>query len=257
MEVVDTRYGKLISSRNDKYLGKGLFKYGEFSEGEVRLFRKIIKPHHVVCDVGANIGAHTLALSRIAGCVLSFEPNPTLFNCMAGMIVLNDLKNVYAQQAGISDKEGAMAYMDIDFDIHNNFGAHHLEKFEGTRGVRVFPLEVPCHFVKIDVEGMEVQVLKGAAPMIRECKPAIYVEADRVDRFEELYSTLKDLGYYAYWHTPQLFNPDNFYGDKENIFGEIASFNLICSTEKVPNWEVACSTVDKHPSVSGFATLNI
>lgn len=257
MEVFDTRYGKLISSRHDKYIGTGLAKYGEFSEGEVRLFRRIIQPHHIVCDVGANIGAHSLAFSQIAGCVLAFEPHPILFNCLAGMIALNDLRNVYAQQVGISDHEGVMAFQAVDFWIDNNFGAHHLEEFKGERGVNIVKLETPCHFVKIDVEGMETEVLKGAADMLKDCKPALYIEADRVNRFEELHDTIKSLGYYAYWHTPALFNPDNFYGDKENIFGEVASFNLICSTERVPNWEEAVGAADAHPSVSGFSTLNI
>lgn len=258
MEVVDTRYGKLIASRKDKYLGKGLFKYGEFSEGEVELFRKIIQKNHIVCDVGANLGAHTLVFSQLAAHVFSFEPLPTIFNCLAGMVALNDLRNVTLHQCGLSDKDGAMAYMDLDFDRDgNSYGSHTLEEFKGERAVPVYQLDTPCNFLKIDVEGMEAKVIRGAADMIKVCKPIMYVESDRVEEYEELYATVKGLGYHMYWHTPALFNPDNFYGDKENIFGEIVSFNMICLPYQIENCEEVNPRKDKHPKMSGYSALHI
>lgn len=258
MEIVDSRYGKLIASHNDRFLGKGLFKYGEFSEGEVKLFRMMIQKSHVVCDVGANIGAHTLVFSKLASQVYAFEPIPTNFNCLAGMVALNDLRNVTLRQVGISDHDGIMAYMDLNFDMDgNNFGAAPLEKFKGERGVPVYKLETPCNFLKVDVEGMEPEVLRGATDMIKDCQPALYVESDRTERYEELYDLIKSLGYYAYWHAPLLFNPDNFYGDKENIFGEIASFNLLCLPVAIENCDEAVPGVAKHPKNGAFVALNI
>lgn len=239
MEVVDTRYGKLIASRNDKYLGRGLFEYGEFSEHEVELFRQFVTKDAIVCDVGANIGAHTLAFSRIAKHVHAFEPIPTLFNAMAGMVALNGLDNVTCYQVGVGEADGVMTYPALDFDCVNNLGAGSLESFNGSRGVRVFNLDTPCHFLKVDVEGMESAVLKGAAPMIRECQPVMYVEADRKDNFPELLSVIRDLKYCAYWHTPFLFNERNFKKSTVNIFGEIASLNLLCVPFEIEGEEQA------------------
>lgn len=228
MEVIETRYGKLIAHKNDKYLGKSLFQYGEFSEGEVELFRDFIGKDMVVCDVGANIGAHTLVFSQLAKQVYAYEPVPLNFNALAGMIALNDLRNVICVQMGIGEKAEVMTYMDLDTGRENNFGAARLEKFCGERPVRVFPLNTDCNFLKIDVEGMEVQVLKGARPMIERCQPIIYMEADREQQVPEIFSTLESLGYTYTWHTPPLFNPENFFGNKENVFEGLSSINLLC-----------------------------
>jgi FkbM family methyltransferase len=228
MEVLDTRYGKLIASRNDVYIGRGLFEYGEFSENEVEFFRQVIDKESVVCDVGANIGAHTLAFSRLAKHVYAFEPVPTLFNALAGMVAINDLRNVDVYQVGIGATDTVMAYQNLDFDHLNNLGASTLSKFEGERGVRVMPLNIPCNFLKVDVEGMELEVLQGAEKMIRQCKPLLYLEADRKEKFAALSEFIKELGYHAYWHLPPLYNPHNRLGKPKDIFDGVCSLNLCC-----------------------------
>jgi hypothetical protein len=81
--------------------------------------------------------------------------------------------------------------------------------------------------IKMDVEGMEVEALRGAEKLIRRCAPALYVENDRTARSEALISLLFGFGYRLWWHLPRLFNPDNFFGNKENRYGRIASFNMI------------------------------
>ena len=236
MEVVQSRYGQLIASRNDIYVGRGLFEYGEFSEGEVEFFRQIIKPEHVVCDVGANIGAHTLAFSRLAKHVHAFEPQPLLYSALCGMVALNELKNVTAVHAGCAAREGTMTCPDLAYGILNNFGAGSLEPYSGERPIRVTRLVTPCDFLKIDVEGMEIEVLKGAAEMIRARKPVLYVEADRREKFDALMEYIRQLGYHPYWHTPALYREDNFFGKKEDIWGGVHSLNVACFPVEVPHF---------------------
>lgn len=233
MEVVHSRYGQLIASRNDIYVGRGLFEYGEFSEGEVEFFRRIIKPTDVVCDVGANIGAHTLAFARIARHVYAYEPIPMLYLALCGMVALNELRNVTTIHAGCAAREGTMSYMDWDFSKVNNFGAHSLQPYSGQTPIRITRLTTDCQFLKVDVEGMELEVLKGATDMIRRCKPVLYVEADRKDKFDALLGYIRQLGYHPYWHTPPLYNPDNFAGNPNNRWGDVSSFNLICTSQEV------------------------
>lgn len=86
-----------------------------------------------------------------------------------------------------------------------------------------------CHFVKVDVEGMEPEVLFGAASTIARHQPLLYVENDREARSRELIELVQILGYSAYWHFPPLFNPDNFAGDPHNIFPGIVSVNMLCA----------------------------
>src|SRR5260370_1945855 len=57
------RYGHMLYNIHDVYVGRSLDLYGEFSEGEVGLFRRLVKPGDLVLDVGANIGPHTLFFS--------------------------------------------------------------------------------------------------------------------------------------------------------------------------------------------------
>lgn len=241
MEVVQSRYGQLIASRHDIYVGRGLFEYGEFSEGEVEFFRQVIKPEHIVCDVGANIGAHTLAFARLARHVHAFEPQPILYSALCGMVALNELKNVTAIHAGCFSREGTMTYPDMALGIPNNLGAGTLQPYTGERSIRVTRLVTPCDFLKVDVEGMEIEVLKGAAEMIRAKKPVLYVEADRREKFEALMEYIRHLGYHPYWHTPSLYREDNFFGKKGDIWNGVHSLNVACFPCEVPNLIAATS----------------
>ena len=64
--------------------------------------------------------------------------------------------------------------------------------------------------------------------MIETHRPIMYLENDRVERSEELLGTVARLNYNAYWHFPRVFNPDNYFGDPENAFGNVASVNILC-----------------------------
>src|SRR5262249_49779677 len=83
-----------------------------------------------------------------------------------------------------------------------------------------------CRLIKIDVEGMEREVLAGAAETIRRCRPFLYVEDERRDRSEALGAFLHELGYVLHLHQPPYFNPDNFAGRRANVFGDPVSGTL-------------------------------
>jgi len=82
--------------------------------------------------------------------------------------------------------------------------------------------------IKIDVEGMEVDVLAGAKATLARCRPILYVENDRADKAEALVAQVRDDGYRMWWHAPRLFNPANFRGNPTNVFGNVVSFNMLC-----------------------------
>ena len=89
-----------------------------------------------------------------------------------------------------------------------------------------------CTLIKVDVEGMERQVLEGAAKTIAACLPILYVENDRREKAAELVRYIDGLGYAMYWHLPPLFNPNNFLQNPDNVFGNIVSANVSMHSQK-------------------------
>ena len=234
-ELKMCRSGPMLFNKYDQYIGGSLKKYGEFSLLEQLLFRELVRGGDLVVEVGANIGAHTVELSRLAGAqgeVHAFEPQRIVFQTLCANLALNQCANVHAEQAALGTEMGTVDVPSPDPNVPANFGGISLI---GARGGEKVPmitldsLELPaCHFLKADVEGMEVEVLKGAARTIDAYRPVLYLENDRDERSRELLEIVLSIGYRAYWHLPFLFNPGNFAGDPENIFPGIISVNVLC-----------------------------
>ena len=234
-EVAMCREGPLLFNRHDRYVGASLRKYGEFSAGEAVLFSKIVQPGMVVIEVGANIGAHTVALSRLVGpggVVVAFEPQRLVFQTLCANLALNSCANVHAVQQAVGAELGQIVVPVLAPDQPNNFGG--LSLIGATEGERV-PLVTldslqfsRCNVIKLDLEGMEVEALRGGAGLIAGTRPILYVENDRPERSAELVGLLLAWDYRLYAHLPPLFSPENYAADPENMFGDIVSINLLC-----------------------------
>ena len=245
----DFRYGKIMYNQLDEFVGRSLRLYGEFSQGEASLFEQIVKPGHVVVEAGANIGAHTVHLAQLAGDkgqVWAFEPQRLVFQLLAGNVALNSLTNVRCLQKCLGDGgEKSLLVPVLDVNAVNNWGGLELgacNEGEPVEVVTVDSLDLPrCDFFKIDVEGMELKVLRGAERTVRKHRPVIYVEADRPDKNPALFAYLRSLDYRLYWHCPPLYNPDNYFRNPENVMTvsrtkddgstitlQIVSYNVLC-----------------------------
>lgn len=225
--IKSCRHGMMIYNKNDMYIGKSLDLYGEFSEGEVDLFRQIVGAGDTVLEIGANLGVHTLVLAQLAGNsgqVHAFEPQRLLFQTLAGNMAINSVTNVYAYQKAAGETNGHIKVPVLDCEQEINWGGLELGKWEQGEEVEQITVDSlsldNCHFIKIDVEGMELAVLKGAAETIRRFQPLLYVENDRTDKAMQLIHYLDRLGYDLYWHKPPLYNTNNFFGNTENVFDE-------------------------------------
>jgi FkbM family methyltransferase len=252
VSTTETRYGQMKYFARDKYLGRSLELYGEWSEGEVDLFRAFIKPGDVVVEAGANIGAHTKALMDIVGPtgrIYAFEPNMAtgrLLGCNVFEHVLLDQQRFVHYGVALSDRH---AVYETAFDAGNPGGCqyrYHGEQldmedgyWDGMRNpneANSMPLDTllpqlihhgGLNFLKADVEGMELDVLRGAEKTIERCRPFIYVENDRPQNTETLCSWLHERRYRLYMHCPRLYNPNNFKGNKINVFGNLISSMIL------------------------------
>jgi FkbM family methyltransferase len=218
------------------YIGRSIQKYGEFSELEVKLFEQVCKKDFVVVEVGANIGTHTMALSQMVGLggrVYAFEPQRIVFQTLCANMALNSITNVETFQMALSCENGSILIPDLAYDKEGNFGGIEIQKFRHGRAVPKVKLDDflklnRLDFLKIDVEGMEKDVLDGAQKSIKKLKPIMYIENDRKEKSKALIQKIRDLGYKIYAHNPALYNQDNFFKDSENIFSNIVSKNLLC-----------------------------
>src|SRR6185503_18246577 len=98
LEIYQTRDGPMMAFRHDVYIGRSLELYGEFSPSERELLGQLVKPGGVLVEVGANIGAHTIALARACapGKLYAFEPQQRVFQVLCANLALNGVTNVVA-----------------------------------------------------------------------------------------------------------------------------------------------------------------
>ena len=126
---------------------------------------------------------------------------------LAANVALNSLTNVHTHHLGVGAEEGALWLADIDYSREGNFGGVALDAVarpEGDTGpkYRVAMVQLDDFYdqprldlLKIDVEGMEADVLRGAGGLIERHKPVIYAENDRPERSPELIRLIRSHGY--------------------------------------------------------------
>ena len=246
IKTVTCRYGEVSFYADDQFIGHGLEKYGEYSEAEIALWRQIIKPGWIVLDIGANIGALTLPMAQLVGPqgnVIAFEPQPENYALLQKNIEQNQLESIVtAFDCALGSSEGSIRVPPLASLGHKNYGGFELHDNDFGDPVHIRALDgfgfgIPLKFIKVDVEGFEAEVLRGARDTIKQHRPILYVEADRRDKAEELMLLIRSMNYYVHEHLPPLYNPSNFRGNSQNDFGNIVSINVLCiPVEQANEW---------------------
>ena len=235
--------GEFVSLTADTYVGKSMQLYGEWSYGEIEAIGQFVGQDSNVVEVGSNIGSHTAFIARDLcpnGRIFAFEPRRVLFQILCTNMILNDITNVDARQCAVGEKSSTLHERVMDLETEDNFGALALGSQDGDgEEIRIVTLDslLDClpkiQLLKADVEGHELAVLKGAHDLLTRDRPVLYVENDRIDLSQQLMSHISSLNYSMYWHFVSLFRPDNFAGEKENIFGGTISCNLLCLPDEL------------------------
>jgi FkbM family methyltransferase len=146
-----------------------------------------IEPNSVIFDVGANIGLTSVLFSRVPenSKVYSFEPGPQAYSCLLQTMQRNKLPVLNAYNFGLSDKAGKLSFFEADMlagsyaitDAHPHGGLANttinvvsIDDFVNEHNIQRLDL------IKIDVEGFEAEVIKGAAKTLAALKPRVFVE---------------------------------------------------------------------------------
>lgn len=156
-----------------------------------------LAPGDLALDIGANIGNHSLYLAAVYGCeVIAFEPNAHLANSLVQSAKFNDLDaRIKVIAKGVGVKPGLATFSARRPD---NLGAQSLLEGEGEIPVVTLDdqhLGKRVKLIKIDVEGMELAVLRGAEGLIARDRPVLYVESSTESAFRELMSFLQKQNY--------------------------------------------------------------
>jgi FkbM family methyltransferase len=228
----------MIFNVHDQHIGRSLDLYGEWAESELELLGLFIKPGDVVIDVGANIGTHTVFFAQRVGAtgqVHAFEPQRIVFQSLCANLALNGLLNVRAFHAAVAREPGTIAVPPVAYAEPGNQGGVALatNATAAGEGERVPLMTLDglgidrCRLLKIDVEGMELDVLEGGRSLVAAGRPIVYVENNDAARSPGLISWLLARDYHLFWHVSRFFNARNYFGNAVNVFGNLADLNMI------------------------------
>ncbi len=171
-------------------------------EPEMILLGELVKPGDVALDIGANHGVYAFALAKIACEVHCFEP---LLECCR-FIDAWDSPKITVHNVALSDGQDVLRlYLPIlnGRCVHTRASLNRPDEPCETREVNVVALDsfsLPrVDFVKIDVEGLEASVLRGAEQTLKAHRPTLLIEIDRArhdrESFLAVHSALQTLGY--------------------------------------------------------------
>ncbi len=198
-----------------KRMGAAIYWTGFHEFNEMRFLNKFLKENMTFVDVGANQGEFALfAAKRVSkGSVLAFEPMSLYFDRLVSNVSLNRLDNVKCLRLGLSDRSGEVPiYFNEDDELNNEGNASLFPQGEKEGEKEVITLATldemvkehgieKVDFIKIDVEGNEWPVLRGAEQVLRKFKPVLMVELNAETatnagyEIGDMVSWLQSLGY--------------------------------------------------------------
>ena len=231
-----TRDGVILYNRFDQFIGRSIELYGEYCGERLDLFRKIVRPGDIAIDAGANIGSGTVALAQAVGAtgaVIAIEAQRLLHQILCANVAINSLTNVYAPLMAAGEEAGQLVVPILSPRVENNFAALGLkdQEWEGGDAVPLNTIDSfelrHCRLLAIDVEGMEVDALRGAEATLATCAPVVHVANHRRDKSAALISHLQDRGYQLYWDIAPVWRPGNFAGNDKNHFAETVSVGML------------------------------
>ena len=186
-------YGLKYKGNLNNNIDANVFFYGAFEKPLLFFLRDTLNalitetPKAIFMDIGANVGHHSIFLSKFASQVLAFEPYPKVNMQFKQQIAHNNISNIQIFETGLSDRRETLNYY---APTGNNEGIGSFDessigkgntsygKLELQEGDQVIESDSwkDIKLIKIDVEGFEKKVIKGLSRTIEEERPVIVCE---------------------------------------------------------------------------------
>ena len=210
--IASTNHGSLLVNRHDYRLtdnggfgvGYQLLQHAAFDPNEINLAVQLLATRRthfgdgvVAIDCGANIGVHTIEWAKAMhgwGEVIAFEAQERIYYALAGNITLNNCFNARAIFAAVGAESGEILVPLPDYFSPSSFGSLEIKQTSTTEfiGQHINYSAESCvkttmmaidglglkrlDFIKIDIEGMEMEALRGAEQSIGASKPQLMIE---------------------------------------------------------------------------------
>lgn len=227
--LISSNHGTMIINRNDYRMmdanngygvGYQLLNSSSFDHNEVDFALALLDRRRqsfgsgvVAIDCGANIGVHTIEWARLMygwGEVISFEAQEKIYYALAGNVAINNCLNVTAKFAAVGSHCATIEIPEPNYLIPSSYGSFELKEssnnefigqaidYQKTKTVPLISIDSldlkRLDFIKIDVEGMEEDVLEGAKVSIMNHHPMMMIEIIKSDRIK-IEKFLFEMGY--------------------------------------------------------------
>ena len=173
---------------------------GSYEYAKRRLFERTIPAGSVVFDIGAHVGFYTLLASVLVGptgSVFAFEPVPSNVHYLRKHLCLNSVQNVTVIEAAVSDADGFCAFQEGAISLTGHLsatGGLHVQAVRLDRLVSEGAIPSP-QYIKIDVEGAEARVLRGATELLARDHPVVFLSTHGREVNADCRGFLGSLGY--------------------------------------------------------------
>lgn len=200
--------------RTHKYLGYELaifdndalcnefVRRNEYENHLTEVLRKVVEPSSTVLDGGCHLGFHTILFAQLAkdGVVHAFDINEEALTLLKYTITQNNLTNIKVHNAGLSETSKTVTYSKNIHPDQNSLYESYSKVFVGEAQARLVTLDSlnlnSLDFLKLDIEGSELDALKGGLNTLQKHKPVIIYE--HLKHNEDPSILLNELGYELY-----------------------------------------------------------
>jgi FkbM family methyltransferase len=212
---------------------------GSYEPETLRVIDQLVRPGFTCVDIGANVGAITLKLADIVGPtgrVEAFEPGPQYFERLRRNVSLNPSleSRVGLHQVGLADQPGTLKWQAST--VYTGTAT----MFQGSHDPSIPTLELPVvrlddyapiqrldrvDFMKLDVDGLEREILRGGEALLRRHHPTLYVETTVLS--EEMRQVASDIEKLLLGIGYELYKVDDYTGALTRTRFPDLSFNTV------------------------------